>query len=298
MISLRGLLLRFFLVMVLMEVSGARTIQWFSDAQNVNVDSGGAPMDGGYRFELGVFAAGFTPTTANTAQWAANWSAAQRLIYNPVTQRFTGQYTVTSNVAPFTVGANAWVWGFGGRAGNEWLLFRAPSWTWPAPDSTNPSALSWNAKNATQVVAGSIQSSGSPSLMRTVAVTNGAAPSTTYARWRDEELNGVVLGGAEDDADGDGIPNVMEFVFGTRPMTPDTLPPVTTSLGAGGVIQLSIPRRLDRLANLSIQSSPNLQTWGSASAEATLVSNGSAAWVVSFPISSSGRRFFRVVATP
>ncbi|MEK7952021.1 hypothetical protein [Luteolibacter soli] len=301
MFSLRALVVRLILVMVLTKAMEARTLRWFCDAQTVNLGSDGTPMDGGFRFEVGVFASGFTPTTANTSQWAANWSAAQRTVYNATTKVFTSQYTVTSNAAPFTVGAVAYVWGFGGRAGNEWTLFRATSWTWPLSDTLNPTAISWNAKDATQVVVGSIHSTGTPFLMQSSAVTHSVPPTSTYAQWQNEELSGVALNGPEEDADGDGIKNVQEFVFGTRPKVADLLPPVASGMvgsGADRAIQLSIPRRLDRSASLSVESSPELVTWGSAMAGATVVSNGAEAWVLRFPVGSSDRRFFRIVSAP
>jgi hypothetical protein len=299
MFSLRVLVVRLVLVVAFTGSMDARAIQWFCGSQTVNLSSDGLPMDGGFRFELGVFAAGFTPTAANTAQWSMNWTAAQRVVYNSTNKVFTGQYTVTSNAAPFTQGANAYVWGFGGRAGNEWILFRAPSWTWPVPDPMNPAALSWNAKDATQIVVGSIHLSGNPFLMQSAAVVNSVPPSSTYAQWRNEELSGVALNGPEDDADGDGIKNVLEFVFGTRPKVADSLPPVVNAVVGTGVdraMQLSIPRRLDRSASLSIDYSPDLVSWASAMVGATVVSNGADAWVLRFPMGDERRRFFRVVS--
>ncbi|MCW1914642.1 hypothetical protein OJ996_13730 [Luteolibacter sp. GHJ8] len=296
MFLLRALLVRIALVIVLTKAVEAETLKWFCDSQTMNLSSAGVPMDGGYRFELGVFAAGFTPTAANTAQWSANWSAAQRVVYNGTTRVFTGVYTVTSNAAPFTVGANAYVWGFGGRAGNEWILFRAPSWIWPAPNPIDPFGLDWNAKDATQVIVGNIHASGSPFLMQASAVVSSVPPSSTYAQWRNEELSGVALNGPEDDADGDGIKNLLEFVFGTRPLTLDALPPIGTTM-VGGSIQLTVPRRLDRTASVALETSTGLSGWTSAISGVTVTSNGPEARILSVSVGSDSRRFFRVVFT-
>ena len=108
------------------------TILWNSDPNKVNLTSAGSPMDGGFRFEIGVFSGSFVPTTSNKDQWAANWRPAARTIYQTETSRFASSNQVTSNVSPFTVGKTSYVWGFRGDAANgEWILFREPSWTWP-----------------------------------------------------------------------------------------------------------------------------------------------------------------------
>jgi hypothetical protein len=72
-------------------------------------------MSGQMVFELGVFEAGFTPTTANAGAWAANWRRAAVAFYNVNSQRFTGVHPVTSNAAPFLAGAKGYIWGHDGN---------------------------------------------------------------------------------------------------------------------------------------------------------------------------------------
>jgi hypothetical protein len=59
------------LIAVSTGLSHAQTqIDWFSAQNARNVTSDGVTlMDGGFLFELGVFATGFTPTSANIAEW-------------------------------------------------------------------------------------------------------------------------------------------------------------------------------------------------------------------------------------
>lgn len=247
----------------------ARIVRWFCNPMSVNQTAAGETMNGSFRFELGVFTGGFVPTSANTSQWAANWVSAQRAVYNETNRFFTAEHVVTANAAPFTSGIQAYVWGFGGTRGDEWILFRASNWNWPTADPLNPVALNWNTSAATQVIVGSINSSGEPYLMRTAVVSSSLPPPTTWAQWQAESLDGVALNGPSDDADGDSIRNDLEFVFGLDPRKPDTLPATSTEvviLGNERFLRVGIPRRADRIASLVVQLSTNLTTWSSGPA--------------------------------
>lgn len=292
--------------------ASANRINWFSTLNRTNLTSTGQPMDAGFRFELGVFINGFTPTSANTSQWAANWRSAQRTRYNPSSdvRRFTSAFIVEDNDAPFTVGANAYCWGFRGNAASgEWILIRNTAWTWPAPNPFSPFPLSWNAADAATpvtgvVILGSVIASGSPHLMQSAAVTNSAPPTTSWAVWQADELDGVTLNGPNDDADGDGISNLIEFAFGTTPKTANT--PVATpssilDLNGQRYLQITVPRRVDHAATLVIEVSSDLVNWSSGVSHTQVVSNTLASLVVRdlTPLSSSAtKRFMRVRAIP
>ncbi len=273
----------------------AKTIRWFCDPQSVNQSSSGVAMDGSFRFELGVFTGGFVPSAANTSQWAGHWSSPQRAIYNPDTRFFSRQYTVSSNAAPYTAGAQAWIWGFGGTAGDQWILLRASTWTWPVADPLDPVPLAWNVADATVVVVGSVNGSGY--LMRSATASDGVPPTTSYAQWQAEELSGVALGGPQQDADGDGVENILEFVFGTNPRVASRLPASSAtivSLSGQNYLQVSIPRRKDRPATLSPQVSSDLQQWQSATGIVDVASDGAQALVLRSvaPISPQVPRLF------
>lgn len=257
----------------------AETIYWFSDAGKTNLDSTGTPMDGAYRFELGVFNGSFVPTLANMAEWAAKWNAAKRTSYNAANKKFAGTFTVTNNTAPFVSGKPAYVWGFRGDALNgEWILFRLSSWTWPVPNPMNPFGLDWNAGSATAVI-GQIDADGNPFLMQSAAVTNAAPPSTTWTQWKAEFLAGEPLNGKDDDPDRDGSSNLLEFVFGTTPTSAGA--PVATPVElAGGHLQITVPRRIDHVAVLTVEVSSDLTNWHSGPAHTEVVDDGIAALIV------------------
>ena len=251
----------------------AETIAWSNDPLALNLTSSGTPMSGSFNFELGVFKGTFVPSAANTAQWVANWVPAQRVIYNAPNQHFDGQFTVTSNISPFTIGKAAYIWGFqGGVAASEWILFRNTSWNWPAPNSIDPFGLDWNTANATALL-GTIHASGSPCLMQSAAVIGITSPVSTWSQWQAAELAAVARNGPNDDPDGDGTSNVLEYVFGLAPLQAGAAPvmPVTIVTVAGQrFLQISIARRSDHPATITVEVGSDLTHWQSG-ASATVV---------------------------
>ncbi|MCX6865824.1 MAG: hypothetical protein NTV46_06305 [Verrucomicrobia bacterium] len=280
----------------------AEQIYWYSVGPASNLTSSGAAMTAGFSFELGVFKDGFVPGSANTADWAAKWVPAQRSTYNPdpELQRFDNQFTVTvaNYITPFTQDPAAYVWGFqGGVASSEWILFRH-DWTWPAPVGIppNPNGLFWNAAHATAVL-GTIYESGSPFLMQSAAVTNAASPPTTWQQWQTAELAGVASG-PYDDPDHDGTNNLLEFVFGTPPKQAGA-PPQTPVTLVNGHVQITIPRRIDHPAVLTVEVSSDLTKWDAGEMFTEAISNSPAALVVrdKTPLGPAHpRRFMRLKA--
>jgi hypothetical protein len=236
--------------------AGAEHISWFSDEGKTNVDSDGSAMDAGFHFELGVFRDGFIPTASNMAEWRSYWKDADSTTYNSTSHRFSGSLMVYDNDAPFSSGAKAWVFGFRDTAtGSEWILFRKNTWLWPVSNPMSPPTIEWNAKDANEVVLGTVNAGGSPFLMRSAAVQ-------TYAQWQTQYLTGETMAGANDDPDHDGTPNLLEFVFGTPPRSSGA-PTATPVALAGGHLQITISRRSDRLATVVAEVSNDLTHWDS-----------------------------------
>ena len=273
----------------------AETIKWFSQAGAINLTSAAAPMSATFSFELGVFSGSFVPTASNAAQWATHWVPAQRIAYNDPNKRYDGQFTVVSNTAPFTVGKPAYIWGFQtGARSSEWILFRDPNWTWPAPNPMNPFGVDWNAATASAVI-GSIHADGSPFLMKSAAVT-------TWQQWRDAELASEALNGVNDDPDRDGQSNLIEFVFGSPPRqagAPLSAPVEIVTSNSQRFQQITLPRRVDRPATLTVEVSPNLTNWAAGPAATAVISDIPAALVVRdlTPLGSGApMRFMRLKA--
>jgi hypothetical protein len=71
----------------------------------------------------------------------------------------------------------------------------------------------------------------------------------------------------------------LEFVFGTPPMSagPPAATPVTLP---GGHLQMTIPRRADRPALLTVEVSGDLSDWRSGEAATQIVEDGASVLVV------------------
>ncbi len=261
-------------------------------------------MDSGFSYELGVFSGTFVPTNDNKASWAANWQACKRTPYESVNKRFSNSFTPINNDFPFTIGKATYVWGFRGDAvSGEWILFRAASWNIPdAYPPVPPQPLEWFAKNATSII-GSINSSGSPFLMKSVAVTGVAPPTTPWAQWQVETLSGEPLNGPTQDPDNDGVSNLLEFVFGTAPTMPNAAaatPVSLVDLSGQKYLQMTIPHRIDHPAVLIVQVSSDLSQWNSGASYTVVVADTATSLIVRdlTPFdSASPKRFMRLKAS-
>lgn len=226
----------------------ATPIHWFSSLDHFNFSSDERPMSAAYRFELGVFRDGFVPTLENRAVWSAHWVPAQRIRYNEAHGWYSGYLVVESNEAPFTAGAEAWVWGFTGDAsGGDWLLYRNPSWRWPTANPRLPLARNWNAKTANLVLTGAVDTQGAQ-LLRGESVENMAPPPTTFEQW-------IAESGAS--ADGEDL---VRFATGKK-NAPVRLERLANGDGPAR-LEVRVPHLADRpLRGVDLEISENLVDW-------------------------------------
>jgi hypothetical protein len=265
------------------QTSAQTPISWNSPPNATNITSTGAPMDGSFRFELGVFSDGFTPTTSNMAEWAVNWHPSHSTFYNPNSKRFAGTHNVDSNASPFTANKPVYVWGFKGSPQEaEWILFRASNWNRPSSSGTpGPGLTPWEAQKASTVV-GRINPDynprSNPFLMQTEAVTSARPPKTEWATWKELAL----AGGTGDvdpsgDFDKDGAPNLLEFAMGSDPKKGGGLPATPAQImknSSDKFLQMTIPRRIDHQAILTVEvASHPAGPWQSGPTYTTEVSN-------------------------
>jgi hypothetical protein len=285
----------------------AERIHWYGPTFKTNLTSTGELIDESMVFELGLFKDNFIPTADNVAEWSTHWLAAQRANYSPNGKFFTGKFVVDQQNSPFTGGKPAYIWGFrGGVESGEWILFRKDTWNWPvlaadqAAEARNPlSALEWNAAEATAIV-GDIKASSQPFLMKTAKVDNVVSPKTSWEQWAQIHLSGENLNGATEDSDGDGVSNLLEYVFGSSPKManqPAVMSMNRIKVGADEFMELTIPRRSDHTANLTVEVSSDLVNWRSGPSVTTTVSDSPAGWVVRDLVPNGAdhpKRFYRL----
>lgn len=131
----------------------------------------------------------------------------------------------------------------------------------------------------------------------------------------EEERADPAISGPEADADGDGVGNALEFVFGRHPRTANPEPPCTPSTGAaqvgGRVVRFTFVRTavLAEGTVLSVESSPDLMpdSWqsvaaktenaawtGAATVVETALPDGRVQVVVEMPEPPGGHAFMRL----
>ncbi|MBJ7259396.1 MAG: hypothetical protein JHD33_07635 [Chthoniobacterales bacterium] len=293
-------------------VALANRINFYSTPDQPGYGSDGLPLDENTSFELGVFSNGFAPSATNTDKWSANWVPAQRAKFSRAHNWFTAVCQVTNTNAPFTVGTPVYVWGFNGsEAQGQWILYRSTSWTWPQIDDTAASTKFWSAKDANVVVLGSLPVAAVGGVgLRPVAVANSVPPATKWNQWKLDNLGGNALGNPSDDADGDGIANILEFISGTSPNSAADRPAhggsqlQTGVAGDKSYLEVRVTRRRDRPATFSAEVSSDLSSWTSGANAATELTNAAdAATAVTMrdktAIGEGGtQRFMRVKVTP
>ncbi len=280
----------------------ARTVNW-QGLGRTNLMSSSQPMDAEFRFEIGVFKAGFTPSATNTAQWATNWVVAQRTNYNPVTRIFAGTHYVTNNVAPMTNGARFYFWGFkGSEVSGEWILITRTNWSWPLADDAQP-PLTYTTGQASAVLGVLNTNTNAPFHLQSAAVANVLPPSTSWPQWALDELGTVPSAGPSGDLNTNGITDALEYAMHPGE---NSNPGAWLQIGqtnGNRHLEVRIPRRRDRPASYVVEVSTNLLNWTNGPSFTEIVEDSASALVVrdKTAIGDGGdRRFLRVrtVVTP
>ncbi|EEF62339.1 coagulation factor 5/8 type domain protein [Pedosphaera parvula Ellin514] len=135
-----------------------------------------------------------------------------------------------------------------------------------------------------------------------VAFLERAQPGT-FADWSiqhftDAQLANAAIGGALGDADGDGVPNLLEFITGNDPWSPDASLAAIQPVGTGAGNYRFRFRERPSLGGITrqFQSSADLSSWGTATpVSVSVVANFGNVRVfeASFPVTNS-MQYFRV----
>ena len=274
---------------------GAVTINWASDFQATNRQSDGVTgLDASFEFVLGTFV-GITPTSENLAQWEGAWRPLGTAIYNPSPslQRFSNSVALTSNAAPFTTTARAYIWGRNGLLpGSEWILIGKPGWKWPTANQSGPPPfpVEWEVAGATgsDVVLGSANT-GSIHMQTAVADFD-----LSYDQWAAAKFTGGGATAPNDDFDNDGRSNFLEYALDSDPMVKDG----PFQVGLNRNLEIEISRGVGRRVNWVLKKSGDLKKFTAMTEgfEVVVDEPSRLAFKITGPL--TGKQFFHVEATP
>lgn len=274
--------------------AGTVTVNYFCTPGGGHRKANAQPLGADTLVEVGAFSPGFDPTSSNRASWKANWTALQRVVYNPQTQYFDGAANLTSNAAPFTTSNRVWIWVFD-LSGN-WALFSNTSWTWPSTVGPGGLPLTCSPNTATIVRAGSV-STTNPEIVCQL-VTDAPPPSVTYTDWANVLLPAGARGRTTDH-DLDGQNNFLEYAFGTNPASAGSFSSVVKVKNYSGQnhIAAEIQKYFAVDVTYTVQWSDNLSNWFTTGL--TVVENTAARLEVrdTNPIGAQSRRFMRVLVS-
>jgi hypothetical protein len=237
------------------------TIDWGTAAFSSMVDSSGTGLfDSSYRFEMGAFATGFTPTAANMSLWQSNWlgiaetgtaAAGVNLSLGYVAGTFTLRDTApgvggslansriydpndNSNIPSgfdanlFSTGIQGYMWVYKDNKtyqnGLEWALLTNSQWNASASeiDGSIPTTEVWNVSEpGTTAVFGGVYDTQGPGVYSTPTVRH---PEDTLA-------NG-------------GTPATFEIQTHTVNIAPVPEPGAALMIGSIGMLSLLRRRRL------------------------------------------------------
>ena len=257
-------LVLFGIILGLERASGAQ-VNWGTTRLATNYTSDLKPLgqDTGFTFEVGAFADGFVPTAGNAEQWAANWIAADSGSYNSTLAFATGS---VSKAATIPAGAKGYLWGFDAREGAvEWILVSDASWVWGANEAGDK-PVDWTVGAAGESVVGEINGTFH---MQTAAFDLNATSADPQA-WLAENFPGETdspIAAWDADADQDGVPNALEFAFGTSPRDLTAVvraQAVPVQTAAGKVMSVVFDGVPSEGVALNYEVSTDLQNWADA----------------------------------
>lgn len=77
----------------------AQTVHWGNALLDTLIKSDGTAIvaGDGFHFELGLFAGGFAPTSANTTDWITNWRPLDAAVFNAAARYFTSSFDLLAD---------------------------------------------------------------------------------------------------------------------------------------------------------------------------------------------------------
>jgi hypothetical protein len=233
-------------------------IHWGSKGFVENSDSKGRAWDASFTMEAGYFKDGFVPTYDNRGSWGQHWSHLGGAVFDSTEMRFAG--VIDTAAVPVPSGTKIHFWAKNGddlTKGPEWVLLTQSTWTWPGPAPAIAPALVWTTgESSVSLVVGQKETSGKHLVsraLRPVPVSEADWLAQHFAR-----RNPPIAG--EEDPDGDGLSNSLEYFLGTDPSDgtsagrPEIIP-------GGSGMKLHLARNPYAESGYVLEASTDLKTW-------------------------------------
>ncbi|NCF90600.1 MAG: hypothetical protein GWQ05_06505 [Verrucomicrobiaceae bacterium] len=289
------------LTFLLADPASGGQVDWSSSAFSIHQTSEGTALDDSFIFELGAFDDSFVPNSANTAEWAAYWRVVQRAPYNPSTQIVAGSFVIETNDTPFNSASQGYLWGLSLVHPGEWVLLTNPSWNWPMAGGANP-PVSWTVQNATNVIVGQVNATGTPFFLQTGSVsTSNPIPWITGTDWqmRHFSVEQITNNTANwlGDPDGDGKTNLDEMAYDTDPLLADEISNVSVGVSANDTLEMTVTKAPNHVLDYRVQVSSDLREWSHSTEEVSVIRESANMLVVRdrTPLTNNEQRFIRLL---
>ncbi len=218
---------------------------------------------------------------------ATPWFLRKTVVGSPPTCAASAD--VTNGLAPLTVNFNS---SFSGSVTQAAWTFDDGEFSF----AQNPTNIFYTPGNYTVRV--TVTDTNGNTALSSVVIT----VRTTFEWWRtnkftESEWANPLISGINANPDFDTFPNLLEYVMGLEPKTPDSTDVVSTTVG-NGVFSLRFPHfKAASDATLEAEASSNLSSWTPAPVSQVVDRGPIETIVVAEPVAANGARFYRLRAT-
>lgn len=243
---------------LLLTHADATLIHWGSKGFADNADSKGRTWDASYSMEAGFFKSPFVPTFENRESWEQNWTRLSTAIFDAEEMRFAGVIDTLANSAP--PATKVYFWAKNGSdltKGPEWVLLTQSTWAWPGSTSTISPALVWTTGEASvSLVVGQTETAGKHLVSRALKPVP-IAEAAWLGKYFPEKTTPIA---GNDDSDGDGISNRLEYFLGSDPSDGSSAGRPEIIPGPSGTT-LQLARNPYAASGYVLEASTDLKTW-------------------------------------
>lgn len=147
-------------------------------------DQSALPWSASLEAQLGVFAPGFTPASANLTDWASQWVSTSSGYYDPSGPEWSVSLNLSDNT-DFAVNQQLYLWLFDSQAGigSQWSLFTDASWLVASNDGLDPTIYFLDFTDASAALFGGLDLAVNSASTSLVTGGGSAVPDAMSVGW-------------------------------------------------------------------------------------------------------------------